>query len=67
MALGVATSVVQRRPHPVLISLTFYHETIKPLLAALLLTWLRRQGLVELTDAQALRALEVHLIALDCS
>ena len=55
---GVTLHVIQRHPHPVLLSAHFYNGALLPLLAQLLLTWMRRQGLVEVTDAQALRALE---------
>ena len=59
MALGIERHVIQRQPHPVLLSKDFYFTTLEPILSNLLLTWLRRQGLVDLTDAQALKALEV--------
>ena len=50
---GAALHLLQRVPHLVLLSLPFYHSKLKPLLAALLLGWLRRQGLVDVTDEQA--------------
>lgn len=57
MTAGVQLRVVQRQPHLILLSMIFYQEALLPPLASLLLTWLRRQGLVDLTDAQLLKAL----------
>ena len=59
LAKGVRLNLLQREPHLVLLSLPYYHSTLKPLLARLLLSWMRRQGLVDVTDEQALKCLDV--------
>lgn len=52
LADGLESKFLQRVPHLVLLSLSFYHSVLKPILARLLLGWLRRQGLVDVTDEQ---------------
>ena len=54
---GLARQMLQRVPHLILISDAFYHSTLRPILADYLLLWLRRQGLRDITDEQALRCL----------
>ena len=54
---GVASKQLQRIPHLVLLSPSFYHTQLRPLLAEWLLLWLRRQGLRDVTDEQILHCL----------
>ena len=54
---GIQQSVIGRIPHLALLSDEFYHQKLRPVLAEWLLLWLRRNGLRELTDEQALGCL----------
>ena len=54
---GLAAKQLQRIPHLVLLSTSYYHSTLRPLLAEWLLLWLRRQGLRDVTDKQILHCL----------
>ena len=57
ISTGLASNLMQRVPHLVLLSDAFYNQTLRPILADWLLLWLRRQGLRDVTDDQALRCL----------
>ena len=57
IATGLELRVMQRVPHLILLSDAFYVHTIKPIMADWLLLWLRRHGLRDVTDEQALRCL----------
>jgi hypothetical protein len=48
---------LQRTPHVVLLSRSFYHHSLRPLLAKWLLCWLKRQQLSELSWEEALQYL----------
>ena len=54
---GFTNNLLQRIPHLVLLSDSFYHNQLRPILADWLLLWLRKQGLRDVTDDQALRCL----------
>ena len=54
---GLARNLLQRVPHLTLLSDAFYAHSLKPILADWLLLWLRKQGLRDVTDEQALRCL----------
>ena len=54
---GLSRSTLQRVPHLILLSDAYYVNSLKPILCELLLLWLRKQGLRDVTDEQAMRCL----------
>ena len=54
---GVRSKQLQQVPHVVLLSDKFYHLTLRPIFAAWLVIWLRRQRLRDVTDAKILACL----------
>ena len=56
---GLARNMLQRIPHLILLSDSFYHNQMRPILSEWLLLWLRKQGLRDVTDEQALQCLAV--------
>lgn len=54
---GAAESMLQRVPHVALLSDAFYHASLRPILAEWAVQWMRRNGMHEITDEQALRCL----------
>ncbi|KOO22777.1 conserved unknown protein [Chrysochromulina tobinii] len=54
---GLQQRVMQRVPHVILLSDMFYVNTLKPILADWLMLYLRKNGLRDVTDEQAIKCL----------
>ena len=54
---GGDDAMLQRVPHVALLSEAYYHSHLRPLLAEWAVLWMRRNGMHEITDEQALRCL----------